>query len=323
MRRNRDSDDGIGQDAFLDTTANLVGILIILVVVVGTKTKIDAEEYSRRAAETQAASDLDAPRAEAQALAEALVRHQRTMVEYELETEYRRAERDALLERVQLARQSLQERLAAASAEQQRRVAEAQRIEELRSELNKKLEQLGVDDERPRPKIVLEHLPTPMARTVFTREVHLQIKGNRVTLIPWERLVEMLRRQAPLAAGRHAARGEIADTLGPVGGFLMHFHMVPIPGGLELDRFELEPLPDAPAETLEEALGTAGRLQIELATRDPAETVVTAWVYPDSFETFRKLKARLFEQGFLTAARPLPWDVRIGASPHGTRSAAQ
>ena len=126
MRRHRDSEEGVGQDAFLDTTANLVGILIILVVVVGTKTRIDAEAYGRRAAQTQAASDLAAPRAEARALAQALADQTRTMMEYELETEYRRAERDALLERVVLARQELDQRLSQSNAEQQRRAAEAQ-----------------------------------------------------------------------------------------------------------------------------------------------------------------------------------------------------
>jgi hypothetical protein len=62
---------------------------------------------------------------------------------------------------------------------------------------------------------------------------------------------------------------------------------------------------------------------LELASRKPRETVVTVWVYPDSFEKFRQLKAQLFAEGFLCAARPLPEGVRIGASPQGTRSSAQ
>jgi hypothetical protein len=133
----------------------------------------------------------------------------------------------------------------------------------------------------------------------------------------------MLKQQIPLAARRQASRSGLEDTLGPVGGFLMRYRMNAIPGGLALDRFELEATSAAPRESLSESLAPAGRLRLELASRKPRETVVTAWVYPDSFEQFRQLKATLFEEGFLCAARPLPEGVRIGASPQGTRSSAQ
>ncbi len=43
-----------------------------------------------------------------------------------------------------------------------------------------------------------------------------------------------------------------------------------------------------------------------MSSRVPAETVVTVWVYPDSFGEFRKLKSALYREGFLAAARPLP-----------------
>ena len=49
-RRNREETQ-IGEDCFLDTIANLVGILIILVVIVGSRSyataKVDAEEKLR------------------------------------------------------------------------------------------------------------------------------------------------------------------------------------------------------------------------------------------------------------------------------------
>lgn len=48
-----------------------------------------------------------------------------------------------------------------------------------------------------------------------------------------------------------------------------------------------------------------------MSSRVPAETVVTAWVYPDSFGEFRKLKTALYREGFLAAARPLPPEILI------------
>ena len=115
----------------------------------------------------------------------------------------------------------------------------------------------------------------------------------------------------------------LEDRLGPIGGFLMRYRMASIPGGFELERFELEPTESVPAEPLAEALQGSSRLAMELASRNPRETVVTVWVYPDSFDYFRTLKARLFAEGFLCAARPLPEGVRVGASPRGSRSSAQ
>ena len=56
---------------------------------------------------------------------------------------------------------------------------------------------------------------------------------------------------------------------------------------------------------------------------EPSRTTITIWVYPNSFEQFRQLKAELFKLGYLTAGRPLPEDFPIGGSPDGTRSAAE
>ena len=62
MRR-REEDGSVGEDSFLDTTANLVGILIILVVVVGSKTQVDAAAHSRKLAEAEVQVDLSEPAA--------------------------------------------------------------------------------------------------------------------------------------------------------------------------------------------------------------------------------------------------------------------
>ncbi len=92
---------------------------------------------------------------------------------------------------------------------------------------------------------------------------------------------------------------------------------------IELDKFELDPTEEVIREPLTQSLHANGRLRIEMASYPPRETTVTAWVYPNSFETFRQLKELLFEEGYMTAARPMPEGIRIGASPRGSQSAAQ
>lgn len=321
-RRNRD-EASVGEDSFLDTIANLVGILIILVVVVGAKTKVDAEAYGRGLSKTERMQELEEPLSEAVALEQALISQQISLEEYELENKYRSLERSALLEKVQLARKSTKELLEQLDEQQKTTVVEDQEIDRLRSQLDKTHQQLGAKEESTRPEVILEHLPTPMARTVFHKELHIMLRQNQIIVIPWERLVETLKQQVPLAAQRQASRGKLEDTLGPLGGFLMKYRMVAVSGGFELDRFELEPTSSVVAEPLEMALQESSRLGLELASRNPRETVVTVWVYPDSFDDYRTLKARLYSEGFLCAARPLPDGVRIGASPQGSRSAAQ
>ena len=322
MRRRQD-DSQVGEDSFLDTTANLVGILIILVVVIGTKTTLEAQALGRQQASEDADEALRAPAAEAKALENSLRQQLAQRQEYIMETEYRRLERNRLLATVQLAREAVEERVASLDDEKRETLERERKKSQLEQQLSDLEDKIGSDVETPRPTVVLEHLPTPMAQTVFNREMHIQLKDGMVTVIPWDRLVETLKLQAPATATRQATRETLEDKLGPVGGFIMRYRMNRIPGGFELDRFEIETTADAPSESLQRALTPTGRLRLELASRNPAETVITVWVYEDSFAEFGILKSRLFDEGFLCAARPLPKGLRISASPRGTRSAAQ
>ena len=323
MPRRHAEDASVGEDSFLDTIANLVGIMIILVVVVGSKTKIDAEAYGRELAEKSPPMELDEPVREVRALQQSLLDTQAQQRAYELENAYRKLERDNLLAQVTLARAAVEEHLQSLDADKRQDIEQDQKLETLQARLQEMTEKMGAAEESKRPKIVLEHLPTPMAKTVFHREMHVKLQNNRVAVIPWDRLVDTHKQQVPLAARRNASRSSLEDSLGPIGGWLMKYRMLSVPGGMELDRFELEQVSSDDDEPLEQACAPSGRLYMELASRNPAETVVTVWIYPESFDTFRQLKVYLFEQGFLSAARPMPNGLRIGASPSGNRSSAQ
>ena len=74
---------------------------------------------------------------------------------------------------------------------------------------------------------------------------------------------------------------------------------------------------------MREALKEGSQFRQVLATLRPKQTVVTVWTYPDSFGDFRVLKSWLFDRGYASAARPLPFDQPISGSPEGSRSSAQ
>ena len=77
------------------------------------------------------------------------------------------------------------------------------------------------------------------------------------------------------------------------------------------------------AQTPEDTMDAAVAIKTPKPSTETQQTTITVWVYPESFGEFRKLKERLFQEGFLCAARPLPENMRIGASPRGSSSAAQ
>lgn len=334
MPKRRQSDLVIGEDAFLDTVANLVGILIILVVIVGTGTRSAAELITAEKIE-EAEKNLEQPVNSATRIKDDLARQQEQLAEHTLEVAYRNTERDAILEQLLVAKEKIEEKKAGLDQSQQAEIEEVRKLSEMERRLAEMLQQQGDDTSKDKPPIVLQHLPTPMAKTVFGKEMHLMIRGERISVIPWDRLVAMLKEEAQRAVSRSTRRDRIVEQLGPVEGFIMDYSLVSKRGlvsngsstamaqMIELEKFELEAGAEVVRESLEQALSDNGRLRIELAAYTAGETTVTAWVYPDSFEIFRRLKERLFQEGFMSAARPIPDGMRIGASPRGSQSTAQ
>ncbi len=338
MRRTRSDDqDAPGADSFLDVVANLVGILIILVMVIGVRAK-DAMVESHAPLEPAPPAvsiDLAAARSAAQDAESHILHIDQQIAEVNQEMELRTRERNQLQAITLAAREKLDElkhNLDGRHREQfelNRQLAEAQqRLHEL------DLQRQAVENAGP-PVGIIEHLPTPMAKTVLGREEHFRLLGGRLAYIPWEELVGKLKAEAPQKIWKLKEAPSITESLGPEGGFLMRYTLVrkqfatptkagmAVRQGVELEKFVLVPVAENLGEPLEQALQPGSQFQARLAQFDPQRTTLTVWVYPDSFDHFRTLKQALFHRGFLTAARPLPDDLPIGGSPQGTRSAAQ
>ena len=192
---------------------------------------------------------------------------------------------------------------------------------------------LAIDQKKPE---VLQHVATPIAKTVFVREEHFRLKAGRLLYVPLNEMTAQLRSEAPKKAWKLERATKITETIGPNQGFQMRYTLsrnrVPFQTDsgiravremVELDRFVMVPVGNAPGETVEQAMEPTSAFRSRLSGWNPRETIVTVWTYPDSFGEFRELKAKLYDVGFLTAARPLPANQLISGSPDGTRSAAQ
>ncbi len=323
-----------GEDSFMDTIANLVGIMIILVVIVSARGYTTAKVLAESLVQDQI-EELENPKELALNLERDLESQIEQLQRYELEVAYRSAERMTMVDRVHLAEQFLEEKRKDIDAETATKIETDQAIDALEKQLADLLRQTGELPPDPTQSITLQHLPTPMARTVFGKELHVMLQNNLVSVIPWDLLIDTLKDEVRRSVARNSQRDRIEDRLGPIDGFIMRYRLLTRSGivsdgrqagmgkMVELDKFELDPTPEILRQSVADALGPSGRLRAELEAGKSQLLTITVWVYPESFGSFRTLKERLFAEGFLCAARPLPANMKIGASPKGSSSVAQ
>ncbi|XZE35252.1 hypothetical protein SH501x_000741 [Pirellulaceae bacterium SH501] len=334
MGRKRSEEQPIGDDCFMDTIANLIGILIILVMIVGARSYTSAQQAVAKELD-QRREALQQPREQSRRIEEDIHDQIEQMRRYENELARRSLERMHLIDMVTIARQRLEKEIEELESDSREDIESSLELCELQKQLADLLKQEGELEQQQTPAAILQHLPTPMAKTVFGHEIHIMLTKGLVTVVPWNELVETLKREARGAVQRNTQKSHITNTLGPIAGFSMKYSLKSQSGMMsdgstmrmgrlvELDKFVLVPTEDILQESLDQALSSAGRLRAELASHSDKNVTVTVWVYPDSFQVFRELKERLFPEGYLCAARPLPFGVPIGASPNGASSTAQ
>ena len=332
-RRHRQPTEEPGQDSFLDIIANLVGILIILVMVVGARAKDAMIEAVPQIHSDDI--DVDTPRKAASGLQFSIDQLQGRLQQQEFEILFRKKERDKTLQVIAGIERELEERKAGLGQQEQRRLAQQTKLNRAKQRLADLKRSQDVVARIQQSPTVIRHLPTPMAKTVFGKEVHFRLLDGKITFVPWDTLVERLQAEAPQKLWKLKDSPKITETIGPIEGFRMQYTLVRkektsetaagpmVRKSVELDRFSLLPTSDRLGETVEEALLPGSNFMGELAERHPEQTTLTIWVYPNSFNEFRLIKERMYAMGYLTASRPIPAGEKIGGSPRGSRSAAQ
>ncbi len=358
--RNRtayDPTQAIGTDAFLDIVANLVGILLIFIVVIGVRMDDASKNVQQATASLSAAIIVQTPVVEdpppelppieipdvAPAQLQ-VVRLESSIREAELEAlklgelaKIQKLDRDDLMLAVTRAERELERRRGALDEQQQQRLAVDLNLQTSWEEYQSLVQQVAVatlDAEQPAPEVI-QHVATPMAKTVFVREEHFRLQQGRLVYVPLNSLSNRLRGEAPKKLWKLKNAQQITETIGPEDGFYLRYTLrrnrIPIPTGagiasrevVELDRFVMIPVGDLDGETVREAMQAGSQFRLRLDGWSPRDTIITVWAYPDSFQEFRELKRTLYDRGYVTAARPLPDNQLISGSPNGTRSAAQ
>lgn len=337
MRRNPDStSDMPGQDSFLDVVANMVGILIILVMVVGVRASQAPVEPPKAETPTAEEDGLQA------------IAHQATSLEldvHELDMQSKRIQ--AQIEQRRHEREELATVVAGIEEEvakqREQLGAAGTRDYQLRTNLtaaHRKAEELAQQRQSlaaARPEnVTIQNLPTPLSKTVHGKEVHFQLRGGRVVYIPLDELVDQFQGEARQKLWKLDGRAQMSDVVGPEGGFRLRYRLgrFEIPAEVQretgqvgsvvrLVRWELIPVSTQLGEPVEIAISQGSQFRYLLSTLNPPATAITIWTYPDSFAAFAKIKRELHSLGFATASRPLPDGQLIAGSPDGTRSSAQ
>lgn len=338
-RRRRKTEEEPGQDSFLDIVANLVGILIILVMVVGAQAKVAFEDPEIR---QQSEEQIDALQLQVKSVGTeaAGLEHDNKRLEHKIEEEKAtlslyEAERGMLQLKARELELELEERRKRLNQEQQRSFQEQAELAEAQNRLDAITREQNTILAKETPKGVIEHLPTPIAKTVFGEEVHFRLSEGRLAYLPMDELVEAMRGEWKVKAEKLLSAPETIETVGPIGDFRLQYKLMMVNKTLRTERgliqrqvpefvgFILRPVRPNIGTTLDHELQPGSSFSRMIDGLDPKNTTISVWVYPDSYSDFIRLKRWLFDRGFLTASWPLPEGQPISGGPNGYRSTAQ
>lgn len=336
MRRFRDSSvQGEGHDSFLDIVANLVGVLIILVMVVAVRARDGAVDEQRAQTSSLEPVDVESARFEAEGIREDIQRIEQLLQRQAMEIAYREKERDKVLQELRVLELLVQQQESHLDTSQQEKLQKQAMLDDLKYQLED-LQQARrtVEQMQSQPKVI-QHRPTPMAKTVFGTEIHFRLFQGRIAYIPWDQLIERLKQDAQQKARNLSGEGKLTELIGPIGGFRMRYQLgvrrylanttdgPRMRQGLQLEQFELIPVDPTMGEGVASAIEEGSRFLQTLGSFSSQRATVTIWVYPESFIQFQQIKTLLHQRGFACAGRPLPAGALISGSPSGSLSAAQ
>jgi hypothetical protein len=337
-------------DSFLDVVANVIGIVVRLILVAW----VGARSYtaSMQQADDPPANvrDLASPSAAADPVTSEMEKVRRELADARLRLldqlgSLQLAEEESRASRAQLAeleneRHTLETEaaklgveLAGKGTRMRQAVASA---EELRKRGKDVLAQIKTLELQPRQTQVLRY-HTPVSRAVHADEMFFECRQGRVTFINLPSFLQEVNNGLQDKAAALKTQWQVAGTTSQVGAFRLRYTIEreksalegigggPVSGSYRygLSEWHVEPMADERGEPLDLALKENSGFRQRVDQLDPQITVVTFWVYADSFELFRRLRDHLYERGIEVAGRPLTEGSPIAASRNGTASRGQ
>ena len=355
-RRRRTREIPFSFDSFLDVVANVCGIIIRLILVAWVGARSYHTLAAQRAAETPAGPPPAAehaspePTAVSDPLALELQRQRREMEQHEQRLldqlrQYQQLQSGNAglgtqlddLTAAQQTREQQQGQLEGTTAE---RTAAARTAQVSLADLRRRSEQLAGElrelEKLPPASKVLRYR-TPVSRPVHTEEFHFECREGRVSYIDLQAFLVEIHRGMPDKVELLKSRWEVESVTGVAGAFRLRYTLERERGVLDggaapgreqsfrygLSGWVVEPVLPTRGESAEVALRPGAQFRRLADALDPEQTVVTFWVYPDSFTLYRQLRDYLYEHNVEVAGRPLPPGMPIASSRDGSASRGQ
>lgn len=344
-----------GQDSFLDIVANLVGILIILVVVVGAQASaswvhatpsedLAAQIDDLKESEASLGDTIKKLQLDNEALGQKQAKENRLAAALTDQRHEYLIRLELLQQKLKAAKKTRIEKIAAIDAtaaiefekKESFEVQQKQLIDEL-AELNRESKAISFSNE-PSTEVI-KHFPNPIAKTVFSDEIHFCLNNGRLSYVPMSELISLMRSEVSsevrLNAGNFSREEQAIAVVGPVYDYRMQYELIVkanydrVGGGvnaqttLSFKGFRMLPTSPLIGETIEAALGGDSDFQKRLSDFEPGKTTVSIWVYPNDFESHASLKKWIYENGFQMASWPLDHGKRISGGPTGFKTSAQ
>jgi hypothetical protein len=351
-RRRRQREIPFSFDSFLDVVANVCGIIIrlILVVWVGARSYNDFMAKPRPAQAIQAeqsARELTDPlqdeitrqRQELTLAQSKLLDQLRQLQQIQATKSETGKELTEVRERARgLEREKTKVEQVVASSRQLAGGTEIT-LAELRERGKKLTADIETLQKLPPIKKVLRY-KTPVSRPVHSEELLFECRAGHVTFVDIAALLAEVRQGLQDKAQLLRTQWQLDGVAGPVGPFRLRYVLERERGMLDnfaavgtpaesgnfsygLSEWVVEPIAAERGEPASVALAKGSEFRQIVDYLDPQQTVVTFWVYPDSFSLYRQLRDYLHEHDVEVAGRPLPDGMPISSSRRGTVSRGQ
>lgn len=340
-----------GQDSFLDIVANLVGILIILVVVVGAQASQQLQTVTHEDDREEEISSMKVAASTADHSV-AKLRKDNAQLEHQIVEENRltaalTVRRHQMLVELELINQATQKKkdeyvakLANIDESERKKQIELVSFEQTKRQLTNKLatleEELNAVQTSGSPKKeTIDHYPNPIAKTVFAEEIHFRLADGKLSFVPMEELIATMKAEWKVKAEKLTQAEATVETVGPIAGYRLQYQLaaenireqsefgVLQRRSVEFQRFVIFPQSSLIGESVDVAMRGGSDFQRRLEGMTPERTTVSIWVYPDGFGDHSKIKTWLHENGYQMASWPLSPGRPISGGPKGFKTSAQ
>lgn len=361
MAHDSASENEYGQDSFLDVVANVVGVLVILVMLVGIRasqsvisasnpaadqmaevTAADAEPEPQSVpqgrSQEQLQAELDSVNREIHFHKQGLQATYARLVSFGRQSSFQEQHRLELAQLRADMQQKIEERRDALSRESQAQYDVQNQIFQAKLELDDLSDQQLTLIASPGTVEEIEIEPTPVAKRVEEDAIHLRMLGGSVCRVPFYELMDELEYEISSIRRELGNTGQVNRVVGPVDGFRLRLRTKkvtsnqavtgPLVGQLSskerfIPYYYFLPESDDLGEHLDQALLPDSQLRRTLKESRRKTSVVVLWVYEDSFDDYRAMRKLLTELDFTIAVYNLPMGKSIAASPYGRKAWAQ